>query len=244
MTIYDGIMLGLVIAGMIWGAWRGITWQVASLASLILGYLVAFPAAGPLTRQIHFPGNETMQWGLALMTAYAAVSCGVFLISWTIRTTLRKLKFEAYDRHLGMVLGGLEGAVIGVVATVFVVSLAPSTRQPVLTSPSGRVVSKTLSLAQAALPERVRETLRPFWETAHSNGLVASEGNGDEEFPRLAIELPETPDRLAREAPDTEDGSILGDILEKQGARIGRVLSEAVETQASKTSDGRNPQRR
>ena len=46
MTIYDGIMLGLVVAGMAWGAWKGITWQAASLASLFLGYLVAFPSAG------------------------------------------------------------------------------------------------------------------------------------------------------------------------------------------------------
>ena len=31
MTTYDGAMVVLVVAGMVWGAWRGITWQLASI---------------------------------------------------------------------------------------------------------------------------------------------------------------------------------------------------------------------
>ena len=42
MTIYDVAMVGIVVAGMVWGAWRGITWQLASIASLVLAVVVAF----------------------------------------------------------------------------------------------------------------------------------------------------------------------------------------------------------
>ncbi len=48
MTAYDAAMAGVVIGGMAWGAWRGIIWQVASIASLVLGYSVAHPLSGQL----------------------------------------------------------------------------------------------------------------------------------------------------------------------------------------------------
>ena len=111
MTLYDAAMVGLILGGMVWGAWRGIVWQIASLASLVLGYTVAHTTSDDLA--VHFPGDPVVARGLAMVVIYAAVSGGVFLAAWMVRATLRKLKFEAYDRHLGMVLGGLEGALWG-----------------------------------------------------------------------------------------------------------------------------------
>ena len=146
---------------MIWGAVRGITWQVASIASLVLGYVVAFPVSAQLAP--HFPGEPVVARALALLAAYACVAGGVFLAAWTIRTTLRRMQFEAFDRHLGMILGGLEGALIGVVATVFVVSLAPKYRDPILTSPTGKIVSAGLNATQRLLPAEIRDHLAPLW---------------------------------------------------------------------------------
>src|SRR5215208_4215519 len=125
MTPYDAAMIGVMVAGMVWGAWRGITWQLASIASLILGYVFAHPLSAQLAP--HFPGEPVVARALAMLVAYAIVSGGVFAVAWLIRATLRQLKFEAYDRHLGMVLGGLEGAMVGIVVTLFVSSLVPST---------------------------------------------------------------------------------------------------------------------
>lgn len=161
MTIYDAAMLAVVVAGMVWGAMRGITWQVAGIASLVLGYAVAFPLSGELAPQ--FPGEPIVARALAMLACYLATSGGVYLVAWLIRATLRKLKFEAYDRHLGMILGGAEGALLGIVVTVFVVCLAPSSRDPILTSPSGRVVNQLLDAVQPALPGELRTVLAPFW---------------------------------------------------------------------------------
>ena len=90
---------------MVWGAWRGITWQIASIASLVLGYTVAHTASDSAWL-VHFPGDPIVARGLAMLVIYAAVSGGVFFAAWLVRATLRKLKFEAFDRHLGMILGG------------------------------------------------------------------------------------------------------------------------------------------
>src|SRR3954452_13867442 len=98
MTVYDAAMIVLVVAGMVWGAWRGITWQLASIASLVLGYSVAHPLSEQLAPQ--FPGEPVVARALAMLVIYAAVSGGIFLAAWIVRATLRRLKFEAFDRHL------------------------------------------------------------------------------------------------------------------------------------------------
>lgn len=259
MTTYDGIMLGLIVAGMVWGAMKGITWQVAGLASLVLGYLVAFPAAGPLTKQIPFPGNESVQWGLALATAYVAVSGGVFLAAWSVRTTLRRMKFEAYDRHLGMILGGVEAALVGVIATVMIVSVAPSTREPIRSSHAGHAVSRTLAFAQAALPAKARDALKPFWEAAEKDGLVAdADADGDGDGPGLVIgradeddDRPRRPRSADAEPPAEDAPDLIDDVLKEGKARVGRAVREAIEDQLDPQDDApaaparaRNPRRR
>jgi uncharacterized membrane protein required for colicin V production len=174
MTLYDAAMVALVLGGMVWGAWRGIVWQIASLASLVLGYAVAHTTSDDLA--VHFPGDPVVARGLAMVVIYAAVSGGVFLAAWMVRATLRKLKFEAYDRHLGMVLGGLEGALVGMVATLFVVSLAPQSRGPIFASPSGKVVGRVMKTLGPVLPGEAREVLAPFW----GDRTAVAGGGGDD----------------------------------------------------------------
>jgi uncharacterized membrane protein required for colicin V production len=163
MTLYDAGMLCLVLGGMVWGAWRGIVWQLASIASLVLGYAVAHTASDDLAAHFHFPGDPIVARGLAMVVIYAVVSGGVFLAAWLVRATLRRLKFEAYDRHLGMVLGGLEGALLGLVITLFVVSLAPKSRGPIFASPTGKIAGKVMVTLGPVLPSEAREILAPFW---------------------------------------------------------------------------------
>lgn len=176
MTLYDAAMVALILGGMVWGAWRGIVWQIASLASLVLGYAVAHTTSDDLA--VHFPGDPVVARGLAMVVIYAAVSGGVFLAAWMIRATLRKLKFEAYDRHLGMVLGGLEGALVGMVATLFVVSLAPQSRGPIFASPSGKIVGRVMNTLGPILPSEARGVLAPFWG---DRGAVADGRDEDQE---------------------------------------------------------------
>ena len=172
MSPYDLAMIGVVIAGMIWGALRGITWQLASMASLVLGYAVSFPMSSQLAP--HFPGEPIVARALAMLTLYVAVSGGIFLAAWSVRAILRKWQFEAYDRHLGMVLGGLEGAILGTVVTVFVISLAPETRAPILDSTAGKVVGGFLNAVQPVLPGEIRTALAAHWDLKKSDSSLAA----------------------------------------------------------------------
>ncbi len=193
MTLYDAAVVGLVLAGMAWGAWRGITWQIASIASLVLGYTVAQTTSDDLA--VHFPGEPVVARGLAMVVIYAAISGGVFFVAWMVRATLRRLKFEAFDRHLGMVLGGIEGGLIAIVATLFVVSLAPQSRGPIFNSPSGKLVGKIMAGLGPILPSEARAVLAPFW----NGGDPAEVASGPEGI---------RPD-------DPTDGGLLGEVVDQ-----------------------------
>ena len=162
MTIYDGVMIGLVLAGMIWGAIRGITWQLASIASLVLAYFFAHTVSGYIAPYV--PESRSVRRAGSMLAAYVVVSGGVFFVAWMVRATLKKMKFEAYDRHLGMILGGLEGALLGIVGTLFVVSLAPAQPRADLLQPIGRMVARVMDAAGPILPAEIRKVWPPYWD--------------------------------------------------------------------------------
>ena len=216
MTPYDISMIAVVVAGMIWGAWRGITWQLASILSLALGYGVAVPTSSQIAP--HFPGQPIVARGLAMLALYVAVSVGIFAVAWSVRATLRRWKFEAYDRHLGMILGGLEGAMLGVVATLFIISFAPQSRVPILTSRAGIIVDQTLKAAEPALPAEVRKMLAPFWEVLE---------NGDPtEAPAPDHDVPDQPER--RLATNEDQPKIDQELIRSVTSRwLDRVIEPA-----------------
>jgi uncharacterized membrane protein required for colicin V production len=168
MTIYDAAMAVVLIGGMIRGAWRGITWQLASIGSLVLGYLFAYPISAQIAPLLPGPAETTR--ALSMAVAYAVVSSGVFAAAWMVRGAIHKLKFDAFDRHLGMMLGGVEGAGVGILLTLLVVSVSPNTREPIFASPSGRVVGTIMNTLGPVLPGEVRRILQPFWGAADGPG--------------------------------------------------------------------------
>jgi membrane protein required for colicin V production len=162
LTIYDGAMAGVIVAGMIWGSWRGVTWQIASIASLILGYIASHQLSPQLAPQ--FGTDPVISRTLAMMVIYAVVSGAVFLVAWGFRAILRRMKFEAFDKHLGMLLGGMEGGLLGILVTFFVVSLAPQTREPIYTSPSGKLVASLIDAVGPTFKKETQDVLAPFVE--------------------------------------------------------------------------------
>jgi len=171
LTIYDAIMAGVVGAGVGWGGWGGGTWQLASIASLILGYVASHQLSPQLASR--FGNDPVISRTLAMMAIYAAVSGGVFLVAWVFRAILRKMKFEAFDRHLGMLLGGLEGAILGVAVTFFVVSLAPRTRDPIYSSISGKMVAAFIDAVGPTFKAETGDALAPFVEESRQAAWTA-----------------------------------------------------------------------
>jgi membrane protein required for colicin V production len=213
-------MAGLVVAGMVWGAWRGIIWQAASISSLVLGYAVAHQLSPQMAG--YFPGEPVVARAEAMLVIYAAVSGGIFLAAWLIRSTLRRLRFEAFDRHLGMIMGGIEGALLGLVATLFVVSLDEPMRAPIFASPTGQIVARVLNSVGPVLPSEARDALAPFWNTSTSPtaGTVAAQSN--ENAPASA-----------------STAAKLENLIEEGESRLGQVIVETAEKGLEQTGAGK-----
>ncbi len=225
MTIYDAVMAIMLVGGMAWGAWRGISWQLASIASLFLGYSVGVPLSAQIAP--NFPGDPLMARGLALLVCYAAVAGGVFFAAWLVRATLRRLKFEAFDHHLGMVLGGIEGILLGIIGTLFVASLAPNSREPIFSSNSGRIVGRILATVEPILPAEAGQVLKPFWEERAA--VLADDAKPFQLPESVSVQIP-----------------IDGESLKEVGTKLGRALVDEAEQSIERVgrTDDRNSPRR
>lgn len=227
MTIYDGIMAAVLIAGMIRGAWRGITWQLASLGSLVLGYLFSYPISAVIAPKL--PGTPEAARAMSMAAAYVVVSCAVFAAAWMVRNVLSRMKFEAYDRHLGMMLGGAEGIVVGILGTMLVTSVAPTTRDPIFASTSGKVVTAVVGVVGPILPAEVRTALAPYWQGGGSSTPAVAEAGSDSDAPAS------TP------APDATVASRAAALLDGQVGKAGKVDVDAVSTTTPSPADAAAP---
>src|SRR5262245_3171484 len=75
MQTYDLVMLAVLGAATIFGFWKGLAWQIASLASLVVSYFLALKFAdriAPMVSQ-HAPWNKF----LAMLIIYAGASLAI-----------------------------------------------------------------------------------------------------------------------------------------------------------------------
>ena len=116
-----------------------------------------------------------------------------------------------------MILGGLEGALLGVVATLFVVSLAPRTRETILTSPTGTAVNHLMTALGPILPGEIRDVLSPF---DHPSDPIAATVERVEARPSS---------RTGRAPAEDPEPATLEDFYEEGRSRIGRAVLDTAE---------------
>src|SRR5687767_3922336 len=78
MQSYDLLMLAVLGAATLFGFWKGLAWQVASLASLVVSYFVALRFADRLAPMVsqEAPFNKFV----AMLIIYAASSLAIWMI--------------------------------------------------------------------------------------------------------------------------------------------------------------------
>ena len=99
MQAYDVLMLIVLALAIVWGAWKGLVWQIASILSIILSYFVALRFRQPLANII----EATPPWNMFL--AMLILFLGTGLVVWLgfnlISEFLERVKLKEFDRQLG-----------------------------------------------------------------------------------------------------------------------------------------------
>lgn len=169
MTTYDIVMLLIVVGMAIQGAWRGLAWQVAPVASLILGYMVAGPVSPSLAPLF---GDPPLADVLALIAVYVAVSLAVYLMIRSVKESLEKLKLAEFDKHLGFLLGAVKGVILTVVVTVLLITVSPAAREMILQTESHSVARLIIGEALPLMPETFRNTLSPYLREFQTDSIA------------------------------------------------------------------------
>lgn len=159
MTIYDALMLLIVIVALVQGAWRGMIWQLAPIASLILGYIVAYPMSITLAQYFGRPPLNRL-W--AMLAVYAIVSMAVYLFVRSLRESLEKLKLVEFDRHLGGLLGAVKGVLFTVALTIGLITISDDARDIILKSESVTIAARIMNTISPILPEQLNTLVQPY----------------------------------------------------------------------------------
>ena len=161
MSIYDIAMLIVFAAAVLFGLWKGLAWQVASLAAVFVSYFVAMEFRGQLAPMIK--AQEPWNTFAAMLILYLGTSLVIWLVYGYVRRTIEKAKLRTFDRQAGAILGAAKGAVLCMLVTLFSVSLlGDQARDAIVQSRSGGWIASAISRMDAIMPSEIHAYLDKY----------------------------------------------------------------------------------
>jgi len=189
MQPYDVLMLAVLLAATLWGAYKGLAWQIASIGSLVASYLVALRLREPLA--VYIPAEAPWNIFLAMLILFVGTGAIVWLMFNVISEFIEQLKLQAFDRQLGALFGAAKGALICALITLFAVTLlGESQRQAICNSRSGYYIAVMLDRAQPLIPRELHQVLAPYldqFEQSVPHPHAAGDATGRGAAPALPL---------------------------------------------------------
>ncbi len=183
MQAYDLIMLIVLASTTIFGAIKGFAWQLASLASIVASYFVAYLFRNDVAKMI----NAQPPWNLflAMLLLYFGSSLIIWMLFRLVSTSIDKVKLKDFDRQLGAGFGLLKGVALCLLITMFAMTLLGSSQQQrIANSRSGLYISKILANTGGILPNEIKQIVGPYIDNVerrlqqNQNGLAPQPGEG------------------------------------------------------------------
>ncbi|MBI3840241.1 MAG: CvpA family protein [Planctomycetia bacterium] len=160
MELYDIVMLVVLVGTTVFGAWKGMAWQVASSASLVLSYGVALRFSAQLAP--HFGQQAPLNRFVAMAVLYAVTSLVIWVAFRIVAGFLNRVRLKEFDRQMGALFGAAKGVLVCVAITFFAVTLSSRAREAVLHSRSGYYIALLLNRADAVMPKELHDVLDPY----------------------------------------------------------------------------------
>jgi len=159
---YDIFMLAVLALAVLLGAWKGMAWQLASLGSLVLSFLVAMRFGGPLAPYV----SAQAPWNrfIAMLILFLLTSLAVWMVFRLVSGVIDRVKLKDWDHQAGALFGLVKGIVLCVVITFFAVTLSEWARQIILKTYSGHYIAVLLEKGTPIMPDEVRRVLGKYIE--------------------------------------------------------------------------------
>jgi membrane protein required for colicin V production len=241
-SLYDGVMLAIVVFAVIHGAVKGMAWQLAPIASLVLGYLFAMPLSAATAPWF---GQPPLNRVFSLIVMYMLVSLGVYLVARSLRESIEKAKLAEFDRHLGALLGGVKGVLFTTVLTVGLLSVSPTAAGFIIHSESHTIASRIIDVVCPLLPQDVHRVIDPYLAPLHDHANDRPAPFADDKEPRKPHDVARHDDdgftpRTRRRQPIYEDDP-LPKLPPKDAPR--RLLDDEADPSEGDDDFGVNPNR-
>ncbi len=198
MQPYDILMLVVLLVSIFFGALKGMAWQLAAMASLLLSGVVAVTFSGPLAP--FFGDEEPWNRCIAMLVLYVGTSLGIWLIFRMVSGIIDRVRLKEFDRQLGAVFGAIKGMLWCLIITFFAVTLSEPARQQVLKSRSGFFAAVLIHRGAPLLPPSITNYLggylQQMQEKLDPNSLPAEPAATDPRTP-ASRDRPSRFDRLA-----------------------------------------------
>lgn len=113
MTNFDYVVVTIVVASVLLGAWRGVVGEVIALAAWVLAFLAA-KWWGSEVAALFFTGivDPVLRTVAAWVSVFVVVLVLMALVRLAVRGMLKALGLSLSDRLLGIVFGALRGLII------------------------------------------------------------------------------------------------------------------------------------
>lgn len=173
MQPYDLFMIVVLAGATLFGLMKGMAWQMASLGSIVLSYLVALTFSEPLAPLFHTqaPWNRF----LAMAVLYVLTSFAVWFAFRIVAGAIDRIKLKDFDRQIGAIIGLCKGVLLCIAITFFAVTLSANARASVLKSKSGGYIALLMNKADAVMPRELHDVLDPYMDKLE-RGLDPNQG--------------------------------------------------------------------
>lgn len=119
-TLTDWILLGVLLASMVVGLWRGLVYEVLSLAGWVAAFVVAQWWAPDVVVWLPWMkgASDSLQYAVAFTLVFVLTVFAAGLVSWLIKKLVETVGLRPVDRTLGGFFGLARGVVLLLALTV------------------------------------------------------------------------------------------------------------------------------
>ncbi|MCH2183376.1 MAG: CvpA family protein [Mariniblastus sp.] len=162
MSFYDMLMIAILSLTILFGLWKGLAWQIASLAAIIVSYIVAMQFRGDVSPYIQ--AEEPWNRFAAMLILYVGTWIAIWIIyALLVRKTIDGLKLSWFDRPAGALAGAAKGAILCMVITMFSVALlGEAARDAIISSKSGGYITAAINRLDQWMPTEIHAYIDPY----------------------------------------------------------------------------------
>ena len=160
MSWLDWALLAVLLLSALLGLWRGLVYEVLSVAVWVVAFVLAQAYAAPVGAWLPVDGfSAPLQLAAGFAAVFLASAFVGGLLAWLVKKLVESVGLRPVDRVLGGAFGLARGLVI-LLGLAVVVSMTPlQTQERWRESPVAGILSRTLHAIKPLLPEAVARHL-------------------------------------------------------------------------------------